>query len=69
MDLGPPDTVGSEANLAGLRDASLDLSTNLEPPLPSVVPPGPDLVSNVGKDSGDDNGEVVLEAEEDTVIY
>lgn len=69
MDLGPPDTVGSEANLAELRDAPLAHPTNLEPPLPSVVPPGPDLVSNVGKDTGDDNGEVVLEAEEDTVIY
>lgn len=61
--------MGSQANVAELPDAPLDNPTDHEPPLNSEAPPGPDPVHNVGKDAGDDNGEVVLEAEEDTVIY
>lgn len=69
MDLRASETVGSQANIAELHDAPLDNPTNHEPPLNSETPDGPDPVSDVGKDTGDDNGEVVLEAEEDTVIY
>ena len=69
MDVRASETVGSEANVAELPDAPVDDATDLEPHSISEAPPGPDPVSNVGKDSGDDNGEVVLEAEEDTVIY
>jgi len=70
MDLRASETVGSQANVAELPDAPPDNpTTNHEPPLTSEAPPGPDPVSDVGKDTGDDNGEVVLEAEEDTVIY
>ena len=63
------ETVGSQANVAELHDTPDDNPTNHEPPLTSEAPNEPDPVSDVGKDTGDDNSEVVLEAEEDTVIY
>ena len=69
MDLRASETVGSDAIPAELHDTPLNSPTNHENPLTSELPPGPDPVFNAGKDTGDDNGEVVLEAEEDTVIY
>ncbi len=69
MDSRASETVGSQANVAELPDAPLDNPTDHEPPLTSEALPGHDPVPNVGKDAGDDYGEVVLEAEEDTVIY
>lgn len=67
-ELKASETVGSEANPAEPSDAPLEKSTNPEV-LSSEAPPEPVQVSNGGKDAGDDNGEVVVEADEDTVIY
>ena len=69
MELNAPETVGSEANPADTRDTPVEQTTNHETSLSTEAPPEPNLTSDVGKDTSDDNDEVVLEAEEDTVIY
>ncbi|KAI9877117.1 MAG: hypothetical protein M1830_004722 [Pleopsidium flavum] len=68
MELKASETVGSEANPAEPSDAPLDKTTNNESFFTSEASLAPDVSEN-GKDIVDDNGEVVLEAEEDTVIY
>lgn len=68
MEPKASETVGSEANPAEPSDAPFDKTTNPEPHVTSDAPL-PDAISEAEKDVGDDNGEVVLEAEEDTVIY
>ncbi len=69
MELRPSNTVGSEANTVQPSDAPLDNTTNHDPSSIPADPPEPLQVFEAGKDIGDDNGEVVLEADEDTVIY
>ena len=68
MESKASETVGTEANPAERTDVPFD-NTNHDPAFTSETSLAPDPASEVGKDIADDNGEVVLEAEEDTVIY
>ncbi|KAI9824500.1 MAG: hypothetical protein M1819_000855 [Sarea resinae] len=63
------ETVGSGTNQAEESTLSDANATNDNTPLPTETLPTADPPHEAAKESGDDGGEVVLEAEEDTVIY
>lgn len=67
----PSETVGSATNLEEHSSSEIHNDTNIDPKSPDASNIAPKAVESVEalKDHGDDAGEIVLEGEEDTVIY
>lgn len=64
-----PETVGQEAHSAAPSLPATNSDTNLTIPLVPENSHMSTAAPEAPKENGDDAGEVVLEAEEDTVIY
>ena len=67
----PSETVGSATTLEDHSNSVIHSNTNIDPKSPDASNIAPKVVesSEALKDNGDDAGEIVLEGEEDTVIY
>lgn len=63
------ETVGLANDLQEPSNSAANTDTNTNPDLASDVPSKSVLSPDISKDHGDDGGEIVLEGEEDTVIY
>lgn len=66
---GVPETVGLANDLPEPSSTSAHIDTNPDPVPTSVQAEEPVEAHDTSKDPGDDGGEIVLEGEEDTVIY
>ena len=74
LPVDPSETVGPATNLEEHRSSEIQNDTNPGPKSPDVSNLSPKAVESTEapealKDHGDDSGEIVLEGEEDTVIY
>ena len=68
METETEETVGETTNAADPSKFPANSDTNIDAPIPTTPPPVVKM-PEAPKDDRDDSGDIVLEADEDTVIY